>query len=167
MDDVLIGIAASGTTPYVLGALEAARSVGALSIGIANNANTPVLHACDVPIALETGPEVISGSTRLKAGSAQKMTLNTLSSSIMVRLNKVYGNLMVDLQATNAKLIKRAVRLTIIATDASADDAQAALAACGWNVKTAIVMLELDLNVDDARARLERVQGSVRFALKD
>jgi N-acetylmuramic acid 6-phosphate etherase len=167
IDDVIIGIAASGTTPYVLGAFSAAKSVGALSIGIANNADTPVLAACDVPIALETGPEVISGSTRLKAGSAQKMTLNTLSSSIMVRLNKVYGNLMVDLQATNAKLIKRAIRLTVIATDASAEEAQTALLACGWNVKTAIVMLKLNVNSDDARARLERIQGSVRLALEN
>lgn len=166
MDDVIIGIAASGTTPYVLGAFAAAKSVGALSIGIANNADTPVLAACDAPIPLETGPEVISGSTRLKAGSAQKMTLNTLSSSIMVRLNKVYGNLMVDLQATNAKLVKRAIRLTVIATGSSPEEARAALEACGWKVKTAVVMLRLKLNADAARERLERVQGSVRLALE-
>jgi N-acetylmuramic acid 6-phosphate etherase len=166
-DDVVIGIAASGTTPYVLGAFAAAQSVGALRIGIANNADTSVLASCDVPIALETGSEVISGSTRLKAGSAQKITLNTLSSSMMVRLNKVYGNLMVDLQATNAKLIQRAIRLTTIATNASPEDARAALLACGWNVKTAIIMLKLSLDADEARARLERVQGSVRRALED
>lgn len=165
-DDVIIGIAASGTTPYVLGAFDAARFVGALSIGIANNADTPVLAACDLPIALETGPEVISGSTRLKAGSAQKMTLNTLSSSIMVRLHKVYGNLMVDLQATNAKLVKRAIRLTTIAAGSSADDARTALESCGWNVKTAMVMLKLGLDANAATERLERVQGSVRLALE-
>lgn len=165
-NDVVIGIAASGTTPYVLGAFDAARAVGALSIGLANNPDTPVLHACDIPISLETGPEVISGSTRLKAGSAQKMALNTLSSSIMVRLHKVYGNLMVDLQATNAKLIKRAIRLTTIATGSSADDAERALQACGWHVKTAIVMLKLGVDVVIARERLERVEGSVRRALE-
>ena len=165
-DDVIIGIAASGTTPYVLGAFIAGKSVGALTIGIANNADTPVLAACDLPIALLTGPEVISGSTRLKAGSAQKMTLNALSSGIMVRLNKVYGNLMVDLQATNAKLIQRAIRLTTIATGSSPPDARAALEACGWNVKTAIVMLKAELNAADARECLDRVQGSVRQALE-
>ena len=165
-NDVVIGIAASGTTPYVLGAFDAARAVGALSIGLANNPDTPVLQSCDIPIALETGPEVLSGSTRLKAGSAQKMALNTLSSSIMVRLHKVYGNLMVDLQATNTKLIKRAIRLTTIATGSSANEAEHALQTCGWHVKTAIVMLKLGVDAMTARERLERVQGSIRAALE-
>jgi N-acetylmuramic acid 6-phosphate etherase len=109
---------------------------------------------------------VLSGSTRLKAGSAQKMALNTLSSSIMVRLHKVYGNLMVDLQATNTKLIKRAIRLTTIATGSSPDQAERALKACGWHVKTAIIMLKLAVDASTARERLERVDGSVRRALE-
>jgi N-acetylmuramic acid 6-phosphate etherase len=165
-NDVVIGIAASGTTPYVLGAFDAARAVCALSIGMANNPDTPVLQSCDIPISLETGPEVLSGSTRLKAGSAQKIALNTLSSSIMVRLHKVYGNLMVDLQATNTKLIKRAIRLTTIATGSSPDEAEGALQACGWHVKTAIVMLKLGVDASTARERLGRVEGSVRRALE-
>ncbi|MFN3266708.1 MAG: N-acetylmuramic acid 6-phosphate etherase [Deinococcales bacterium] len=163
--DVLIGIAASGSTPYVLGALEAAKAVGALRIGLSNNPNTAVLHNADVPILLETGAEVISGSTRLKAGTAQKIALNTLSSSIMVRLNKVYGNLMVDLQATNIKLVARAVRLTCLATNANEADAKIALEHCGWHVKTAIVMLKKSLDSTAAQNLLESVQGSVRRAL--
>lgn len=164
-NDVLIGIAASGATPYVLGALEAAKEVGALRIGLSNNPNAPVLHNADVPILLETGAEAISGSTRLKAGTAQKIALNTLSSSIMVRLNKVYGNLMVDVQATNIKLVARAVRLTCLATGANEANAQAALEQCGWHVKTAIVMLRKSLDATAAKTLLESVQGSVRRAL--
>jgi N-acetylmuramic acid 6-phosphate etherase len=163
--DVLIGIAASGGTPYVLGALEAAQEVGALRIGLSNNPNAAVLEASDVPILLETGAEAISGSTRLKAGTAQKIALNTLSSSIMVRLNKVYGNLMVDVQATNQKLVARAVRLTCLATEASPDIAKAALEQSGWHVKTAIVMLKKSLGAPQARSLLESVQGSVRQAI--
>ncbi|MFN0184610.1 MAG: N-acetylmuramic acid 6-phosphate etherase [Aquabacterium sp.] len=102
--DVLIAIAASGRTPYALGALAAARTAGALTIGIANNPGTPLLVQADHAVCLDTGPELVSGSTRLKAGTAQKIALNTLSTALMVRLHKVYGNLMVDLRATNAKL---------------------------------------------------------------
>lgn len=164
-NDVLIGIAASGGTPYVLGALQAAKQAGALSIGLSNNPNTKVLEQSDLPILLETGAEVISGSTRLKAGTAQKIALNTLSSSIMVRLHKVYGNLMVDLQATNVKLVARAIRLTRLAAQVTDDMAEAALIQAGWNVKTAIVMLEKNLNATEAAALLEEHQGNVRKAL--
>jgi N-acetylmuramic acid 6-phosphate etherase len=164
-NDVIIAIAASGTTPYALGALEAAKSVGALRIGISNNANAPILENSDVGILLETGAEVISGSTRLKAGTAQKIALNTFSSSVMVRLHKVYGNLMVDLQATNIKLVKRAVRLTILATQKTETEATNALESCGYHIKTAIVMLEQNLNADEARALLEEHQGNVRACL--
>lgn len=164
--DVVIALAASGTTPYPQGVLLAAGEVGALRIGIANNPDTPVLRLSEVAIALETGPEVISGSTRLKAGTAQKIALNALSSAIMVRLGKVYGNLMVDLQATNTKLLARAVRLTIAATGASEEAAKAALEASGWQVKTAIVMLRKGLNPEAAREVLSRVDGDVRLALR-
>jgi hypothetical protein len=121
---VVLLIAASGGTPYVLGALRAAREAGALTIGFANNPDAPVAGEAEIGITLDTGPEVISGSTRLKAGTSQKIALNTFSSALMVRLNKVYGNLMVDLKATNAKLVLRAIRLTMFAT--GADEARPA-----------------------------------------
>lgn len=166
LNDVVIGIAASGTTPYPQGAFAAAKQVGALSIGIANNPDTPVLQQCDLPILLDTGPEVITGSTRLKAGTSQKIALNTFSSSVMVRLGKVYGNLMVDLQATNIKLVARAIRLTRIATGASEEQARAALEQCKFHVKTAIVMIKKDLSAEAAQALLDKVEGNVRRALE-
>lgn len=165
-NDVVLLVAASGTTPYVLGAMQAARTVGSLTVSIANNAATPLLAGADVGICLDTGPEVISGSTRLKAGTAQKIVLNTLSSAVMVRLNKVYGNLMVDLQATNVKLTERTIRLTMHATGADADTARAALEQCQYQVKVAIVMLLKQQTVDNAQALLERTNGNVRDALK-
>jgi hypothetical protein len=164
-DDVVILIAASGTTPYVLGAAEAARARGALTIAITNNRGTPLAAACDCAVVLDTGPEVISGSTRLKAGTAQKIALNTLSSSLMVRLHKVYGNLMVDLRATNAKLQRRALALTMRATGAGEAAARAALAACGERVKAAIVMLKAGVDAATAQRRLDLAAGSVHRAL--
>lgn len=164
--DVLIAVAASGTTPYVLGGLEYARQVGALSIGVSNNPGSPLMLRAEVAIALDTGPEVISGSTRLKAGTAQKITLNTLSSAIMVRLGKVYGNLMVDLQVSNAKLRRRALRLTMLASGAGEAEAEVALNAADGRVKTAVVMLRLGLDATGAEAALELGGGSVRAALK-
>jgi N-acetylmuramic acid 6-phosphate etherase len=166
INDVLIGIAASGSTPYVLGALEAAHQAGTLRIALSNNPSTPILKVADVPILLDTGAEIISGSTRLKAGTAQKIALNTISSSIMVRLHKVYGNLMVDLQATNIKLVARAIRLTRLATGVSDDMAESALSQVNWHVKTAIVMLEKNLSAEAASVLLEQHAGNVRLALK-
>ncbi|EYB69191.1 N-acetylmuramic acid 6-phosphate etherase [Deinococcus phoenicis] len=163
--DVLIAVAASGTTPYVLGAVEAARALGALTVGLANNPGTPLLAAVDCPVPLDTGPEIISGSTRLKAGTAQKIALNTLSSALMVRLGKVYGNLMVDLRASNAKLEARAVRLTCHATGAAEAEARAALEQAGGRVKTALVMLRLGLSAPEAEARLAAADGHARAAL--
>jgi N-acetylmuramic acid 6-phosphate etherase len=163
--DVLIALAASGVTPYVLGVLEAAKAAGALSIGIANNADAPVTFAADVGITLDTGSETISGSTRLKAGTAQKIALNTLSSAIMVRLHKVYGNLMVDVLPTNAKLRQRAIALTVRATGADEAEARAVLEQCHYRVKTAIVALRLKTGVAAAQAALDRASGSVRQAL--
>ncbi len=164
-NDVALLLAASGGTPYVLGAIEAARAAGALAIGIANNPGAPVAQQADIGVILDTGPEVISGSTRLKAGTAQKIALNTFSSALMVRLNKVYGNLMVDLKATNAKLVKRALALTVRASGASEADAQAALSQCDHHVKTALVMLKRGLGASEARALLEAAEGSVSRAL--
>lgn len=164
--DVLIALAASGITPYVLGALEAARAAGALTIGIANNPGAPVTAQAEIGITLDTGSEVISGSTRLKAGTAQKIALNTLSSAIMVRLHKVYGNLMVEVHPTNAKLYRRAIALTVGATGADETAARRALEACGYRVKVAIVMLRRGLDAAAAEAALATVQGNVRAALK-
>jgi N-acetylmuramic acid 6-phosphate etherase len=163
--DTVLLLAASGTTPYALGAAQAARAAGALTVGIVNNPGAPLAAACDIGVVLDTGPEVISGSTRLKAGTAQKIALNSFSSSVMVRLHKVYGNLMVDLRASNAKLVARALRLTVRATGASEADAQAALAACGSQVKVAIVMLQAGVDAATAQARLDAAQGSVHGAL--
>ncbi|ODU11051.1 MAG: N-acetylmuramic acid 6-phosphate etherase [Rubrivivax sp. SCN 71-131] len=164
-DDVVLAIAASGTTPYVLGALDAARAAGALVIGLANNPGTPLLAAAEIAIALDTGPELISGSTRLKAGTAQKIALNTFSSALMVRLHKVYGNLMVDLRATNAKLRRRALALTMLASGADELAAERALRDAGFRVKVAIVALRAGLSVHEAAQRLEAHRGSVRAAL--
>ena len=165
-DDVVLLIAASGTTPYVLGALQAARAAGALTIGLANNPGTPVVTLAEIGITLDSGPEVISGSTRLKAGSAQKIALNTFSTALMVRLHKVYGNLMVDLRATNHKLLRRALALTMHATGASEAEAAAVLQACEQQVKVAIVVLRSGVDVATASARLQAAHGSVRAALK-
>jgi len=166
-DDVLIGIAASGQTPYVLGALAAGRASGCLTIALANNPGAAVLAASAHPILLDTGAEVISGSTRLKAGTAQKIALNSFSSALMVRLHKVHGNLMVDMKATNAKLVRRAVALTMRAAGADEAAAREALGRSGFSVKTAVVMLLRQLDAQGAQALLARHAGSVRRALAD
>lgn len=163
--DVVLLLAASGVTPYVLGALAAARAAGALTIGIANNRDSPLAYQADLGITLDTGEEVISGSTRLKAGTAQKIALNTFSSALMVRLNKVYRNLMVDLKATNAKLVDRAVRLTMFASGADAVAARATLEQCDFQVKVAIVALTRQIGTQQAQALLAGANGSVRAAL--
>jgi N-acetylmuramic acid 6-phosphate etherase len=164
-NDVVLLLAASGGTPYVLGALRAARAAGSLTVGFANNTDAPVANEAEIGVTLDTGPEVISGSTRLKAGTSQKIALNTFSSALMVRLNKVYGNLMVDLKPTNAKLVMRAVRLTMFATGADEGAARAVLEQCDFHVKVAIVALTKKTSIDQARALLDSAGGSVRQAL--
>jgi N-acetylmuramic acid 6-phosphate etherase len=163
--DVVILLAASGGTPYTMGALEEARRLGALTIGIGNNIDSPVALKAECGITLDTGSELISGSTRLKAGTAQKITLNTLSSSIMVKLNKTYGNLMVDLKPTNAKLKRRAERLTVLATGIDEATARSTLEACNHQVKTAIVAILAKVDVAEAAAKLDAAHGSVRAAI--
>lgn len=163
--DVVLLIAASGGTPYVLGALQAARKAGALTIGMANNPGAPVTQLADIGITLNTGSEVISGSTRLKAGTAQKIALNTFSSALMVRLGKVYGNLMVDLKATNAKLVRRAVALTRRAAECDEATAKATLEACDWSVKVAVVAIRCSIDGAGARERLAAAGDNVRRAL--
>lgn len=165
MNDVVLLVAASGTTPYVRGALLKAREVKALAIGFANNADTPVVREADIGITLDTGSELISGSTRLKAGTAQKIALNTFSSSLMVRLNKVYGNLMVDLVPTNAKLVRRAIRLTALAAGCDEGTAHATLETAHFQVKVAIVAIRKQITPGKAAELLQASGGSVRAAL--
>jgi N-acetylmuramic acid 6-phosphate etherase len=164
-NDVVIVLAASGTTPYARGALAAARRLSALTIGIANNPNAPLALEAEIGITLDTGAEVISGSTRLKAGTAQKIALNTLSSAIMVRLNKVYGNLMVDVKPTNAKLIRRTINLVMQTTNSTEATARETLEACGYRVKIAIVAIITKTSVARAEQRLTASNGSVREAI--
>ncbi|MCZ8236096.1 MAG: N-acetylmuramic acid 6-phosphate etherase [Inhella sp.] len=163
--DVVLCIAASGATPYVMGALHAAKAIGSLTLGFANNEGAPVAEQADVGVTLNTGPEVISGSTRLKAGTAQKIALNTFSSSLMVKLHKVYGNLMVDVKATNAKLRRRSVALTVTATGRSEAEATAAVDAADGSVKCAVLMLRHGLDAHSSAQALARVDGSLRKAL--
>jgi N-acetylmuramic acid 6-phosphate etherase len=164
-NDVVLCIAASGSTPYVLGALQHARAAGALTIGIANNPGSPLAAFAEIGITLATGAEVISGSTRLKAGTAQKIALNAFSSALMVRLHKVFGNLMVDLRASNSKLIARAERLTVLATGCTPERARAALSECGWHTKTAIVAIERNVDAATADALLDAHDGDTWAAL--
>ena len=163
--DTVLLLAASGGTPYAVGAAVAARAAGALTVGFVNNPGAALAAACEIGVVLDTGEEVISGSTRLKAGTSQKIALNTFSSSVMVRLHKTYGNLMVDLRATNAKLVRRALAWTVRATGADEAAARTALDACGASVKTAIVMLKAGVDAAQAQALLEGAGSSVRAAL--
>lgn len=164
--DSVVGIAASGSTPYVLAGMEAARQRGALVIGLACNRPSPLESWADISIAPLVGPEVIMGSTRLKAGTAQKLVLNLISTGVMIRLGKTFGHLMVDLQPTNAKLKHRSQRILELACDLSPEAAAHQLQACRGEVKVAIVATLLDLAPDQARQRLIQTGGVVRSALQ-
>ena len=164
-NDVVVGIAASGETPFTVAAARRARERGAWTVCVACNPGSSLEDACDLAIVPVVGPEVIAGSTRLKAGTAQKLVLNMLSTLAMVRLGKVYGNLMVDLQATNAKLRRRAARIVAAAASATEARAAAALGEVGGRVPAAIVMLRHDVDADAAVERLGRAGGSLRRAL--
>lgn len=157
--DVVVGIAASGRTPYVVGALFYARHVGAATIGISCNAPAQVLDAADIRIPLIVGPEILTGSTRLKAGTAQKLVLNMLSTATMIKLGKVYNNLMVDVKVSNQKLADRARRIIREITGISTDEAAELLAQTDNEVKPAIVMALLGVSADEARARLAAAHG--------
>ena len=165
--DIVLGVAASGRTPYVLGALGYARSAGAATIALACNPLSTIGSVADLAIEPIPGPEVLTGSTRLKAGTTQKMVLNILSTGVMVRLGKVYSNLMVDLKPTNSKLRRRAVRIVGEVADLDAIHAEQLLAAANWDVKTAVVMALTGTSVTVARARLDAARGHVRHALDD
>ena len=157
--DTVVGVAASGRTPFVIGALEAAQTAGAATVAIACNAPAPLLDVAQVRIAALVGPEVIAGSTRLKAGTAQKMILNMLSTASMIRLGKVYGNLMVDLQVTNQKLARRARQIVSAVGGVSDAEAGRLLAQTGNQVKPAIVMARRGVTAEEARAMLRAAQG--------
>jgi N-acetylmuramic acid 6-phosphate etherase len=163
--DVVVGIAASGGTPWVLGAVAEARRRGAATIALTCNPDSPLARLAEIAIAPVVGPEAIAGSSRMKAGTAQKMVLNMLSTAAMIRLGKVYGNLMVDVQPTNAKLQRRAVRILQEATGADAEAARQALEATGYEVKPALVMLLTQVDETEARRRLAAAQGLVRQAV--
>ena len=163
--DVLVGIAASGRTPYVLGAVEYAANGGAFTVGLSCNAGSPLAAAAALAITPVVGPEVLSGSTRLKAGTATKMVLNMISTGAMVRLGKAYGNLMVDVQATNDKLRARARRIVGVVTGLDGAACRDLLARCGGEVKTALVAHRRGVPPDAARALLETAGGAVRQAM--
>jgi N-acetylmuramic acid 6-phosphate etherase len=163
--DALVGIAAGGTTPYVHGGLAHARSLGALAIAMACVPAEQVPMPCDIDIRLLTGPEVLTGSTRLKAGTATKMALNILSTGVMVRLGKVYGNRMVDVAVTNSKLEDRALRILSDLANVNREQGRALLAASAGSVKLALVMARRSLNSEQAAEVLERSGGNLRQAL--
>ncbi len=162
--DVLIAVAASGTTPFTLSCMREAKRRHALTIGIANNAGTPILTEADHPIFLDTGPEPIAGSTRMKAGTAQRTALNLLSSVLMIMLGRVYGGLMVDVQAVNKKLVQRSEDMLVRLTGRSNDDARAALRQAEGSVKLAMLLLK-GCNLQEAKALLSRAGGQLRAAL--
>lgn len=164
--DSVVGIAASGRTPYVLGGMAEARRRGCLVVSVACHHPSPMAELANVWIAPITGPEVLTGSTRLKAGTAQKLVLNMLSTGVMIRLGKTFGNLMVDVQTSNAKLRERAQHIVEMVCDLSPEAAGAALAACNHEVKTAIVAQLGDLSPGEARQRLARASGVIRTALE-
>lgn len=164
--DIVVGIAVSGRTPYVLGALKQANDLGAATIGITNNRPSAMDHLVQILIAPVVGPEVILGSTRLKSGTAVKMVLNMLSTLTMVKLGKTYGNLMVNLRPGSHKLTDRGRRIITMATGASPEAAKHALAICGNSVKVAIVMLKGGVSPQEAQSLLDRANGFVRKALK-
>jgi N-acetylmuramic acid 6-phosphate etherase len=166
-NDVVVGIAASGGTPYVLSALDHARSVGAGAIGFTCNRDAPIGKHADLTITVVVGPEVLAGSTRMKAGTATKMVLNMLTTGAMVKLGKTYGNLMVDVQATNDKLVRRTVGLIQKLTGLSPANAEALLQRCDGELKTAIVCQRLEVDPDNARERLSAAQGRLREALNE
>lgn len=163
--DAVVGISASGGAPFVLGALRAARSAGAWTLGVANSAGAPLVQACDLGIVLSTGPEPLTGSTRLKAGTSQKVLLNTLSTAVMVRLGKVHDNLMVDVVATNNKLRKRALRLVMHLASVSEHRAAELLSQSDGSVKVAAVMHHKSVDAASARALLQAHGGSLRASL--
>jgi len=166
-NDALVGIATSGRTPYVLGAIEAANQLGALTIGISCTSDSPLAHRARIAITPLVGPEVIAGSTRMKAGTATKLVLNMISTALMIRLGYVFGNLMVNVQPRNSKLRDRATRIIAISAEVSYERAGQLLAEAGESVPVAIVMARLSVDRHSAEARLAAVSGRISEALKN
>ncbi|MDL2293900.1 N-acetylmuramic acid 6-phosphate etherase [Ruminococcaceae bacterium OttesenSCG-928-D13] len=165
-EDTVIGLAASGRTPYVIGALEYANSLGSTTVAISCNPEAAISAVADIPVEVLTGPEVLTGSTRLKAGTAEKMVLNMISTASMIEIGKVYGNLMVDMRQTNKKLASRAENIVVQATGCTVAKAGEALAEADGEAKLAITKILLDTDLDTARACLARAGGRVRAALQ-
>lgn len=164
--DVLVGIAASGRTPYVLGAMEYAKELGAVTVSVTCCPGSALDAFADIGIAPAPGPEVVTGSTRMKSGTAQKMVLNMLSTGAMIKLGKVYGNLMVDVKPSNEKLIRRCVTIVCAATECDEATAVAALEACDYRPKTAIVMILCGLDAAQAQEKLQKADGRIAGVLK-
>lgn len=164
--DVLVGIAASGRTPYVIGALEYAKSLGSVTVSIASNPNSAMANIVDITIDTVVGPEVLTGSSRLKSGTAQKLVLNMLTTASMILMGKCYQNLMVDVQASNEKLKARAIRIVMQATDCDKALAEETLKQADQNAKLAIMMILSGLERAQAEALLEKHQGKLQLALK-
>lgn len=165
-NDIVVGIAASGRTPYVIGALTYANSLGTKTISVSCNPDSPIAQLAHIAISPVVGPEPLTGSTRLKSGTAQKLVLNMLTTASMVRVGKSYQNLMVDVQASNEKLQARAVRIVMQATDCNKEDAEAVLEQSEYHVKTAIFMYLTGLSLKEATVQLSSASGNLRSALK-
>src|SRR6266404_2359495 len=163
--DVVVGIAASGTTPYVVGALRYARGIGAMTVAVTSNLRMPVGRVAKIVIAPEVGPEVLTGSTRLKAGTSQKMVLNMLSTAVMARLGHVYENLMIDMMLTNEKLEDRALRILVAASGKSVSAAEHALRAAGHDLRVGLMMLKRGVEAREAKRLIAQAGGNLRGAL--
>ncbi|EOU1683034.1 N-acetylmuramic acid 6-phosphate etherase [Clostridium perfringens] len=166
-NDILIGIAASGRTPYVIGALKFAKENGALTASISCNKNSPIAKEADIEIAPVVGAEVVTGSTRMKSGTAQKLVLNMISTGVMIKLGKVYENLMVDVKATNAKLVERSKKIVMEATGVSREEAENKLNDTGFDVKLSIFIILSGLNKSEAKEILEKNNGYIAKALQE
>ncbi|MEY8370413.1 N-acetylmuramic acid 6-phosphate etherase [Aerococcaceae bacterium 50-4] len=165
-EDTVIGLAASGRTPYVIGGLKYAQSIGAKTVSIACNKQAKISEYAQIPIEVDCGPEILTGSTRLKAGTAQKLILNMLSTVSMIGIGKVYQNLMVDVQATNEKLEERSKRIIMAATECTYEEASTYFESANHNVKVAIVMILTNLNQPEASQKIEEANGFVNQVLK-
>ena len=165
-DDAVVGIAASGTTPYTVAAVRRANMLGALTVGITSVPDSPLAKEADIPIVVQTGPEVIMGSSRMKSGTAQKLVLNTISTGVMIRLGRVYSNLMIDMPATNEKLHNRAVRMVELAAGVTRPAAVQAMRDADGNVKLAAVVAKKKLSAADARKLLDAHRGNLREVLE-
>ena len=163
--DVLVGIAASGRTPYVIGAMQYALEQGATVACISCNPNSPMSELAQIAVTPVVGPEIVTGSSRLKAGTAQKLVLNMITTGSMIKAGKVFGNLMVDVEATNAKLVQRQKNIVMQATECSPEVAEQALTACDFHCKTAIVMVLLDIDATSAKQKLSVTNGFIRPTL--